>query len=72
MSEQQMIELGGMWTGKDKRGNSMMSGYLGNTKLLLFKNTFKDAENQPDYKLYVAPKPKKEKQDEISKENMPF
>ena len=58
-----MIELGGLWSGKDKNGNSMMSGYLGNAKLLIFKNTFKDAKNQPDYRLFVT---KKELKDEAN------
>ncbi len=51
-----MIKITGLWKGKDKKGNPYFSGYMGNAKVLIFKNTYKEKDNQPDYNMFIAPK----------------
>jgi len=74
----EMIELTGLWENTDKNGNKYFTGRLGNAKIVIFKNTYKEKENQPDYRMYVAEPQKKEdgeqKQEPSfdSNENIPF
>ena len=63
-----MIELTGLWERQDKNGNSVLSGYIGKAKLVIFKNTYKKTEKQPDYIAYISEKPKEQK----TNDNIPF
>ncbi len=70
-----MIKLGALWKKVDKNNNPYMSGILDNDAMphtskipvVLFKNTRKEDEKQPDYYLYLSEKreEKHEKQDDI-------
>jgi len=62
----EMIQLGGLWQNDDKDGQTFFSGYLGNAKLLIFKNGYKKEDKHPDYIMYVAAKEKKEDGNEAS------
>ena len=54
MSE--LIKLGGLWVNKDKNGKSYLAGKLSaNVRILVFKNEYRSAENQPAYVMYLAP-----------------
>ncbi len=55
-----MIELTGLWEKKDKNGNTFFSGKIGRANVFIFKNTQKEKENQPDYRLMVGEPKKKE------------
>lgn len=61
MSEQEekgkMITLGGLW--KSKTGTSL-SGFLGDAKVVVYKNTKKTDPKQPDYRLAIAERPRPE------------
>lgn len=62
-----MIKISGLWLNTDKNGTTYMSGYLGDAKIIIYKNKYKTSENkQPDYNFYIAEKQreKEEKQDE--------
>lgn len=64
MSEQkhkELVNIGGLWLNKSAAGEVYFSGYLNGARLLIFKNQFKEKENQPDYVMYVT---KNEKQSE--------
>lgn len=61
-NEKQLIEITGLWASDDKNGNTMLSGYLGNAKVLIFANTFKQNEKEPDFRMYVAKKDKPQEQ----------
>ena len=61
-----MVELGGLWVNESKDGDKYISGYLGNAKLLIFKNKFKEEDNHPDYKMYVVAKDKKREAEQKS------
>lgn len=50
------IKLGGLWINKTKDGREYLSGRLSPTvKILIFKNDFRSAENQPSHVMYLAP-----------------
>ena len=73
------IEISGLWEGKTKAGDVYLSGYMGSAKIMIFRNTYKDKENQPDYKLFVTKNEKqnsgtlKEKDGVLTREkNAPF
>jgi len=56
-----MMKLGGLWKGTTKNGDLYLSGNLNyGTKFVVFKNSYKKKENEPDYILYL---------DEINREN---
>ena len=74
-----MMKLGAFWLKKDKNGNSYMSGMIDNDSLphtekipvVLFKNTRKSEEKQPDYLLYLS-EPREEKPKKIDEDDVPF
>lgn len=58
-----MIEITGMWKNTDNNGNTYYVGYMGNAKVLMFANKYKEQDSHPDAILYLAPKEKKSKDD---------
>jgi len=59
-----MIRIGGLWEGRDKNGQPYFSGRLTATsRLLVFRNSFTEGQNPPDYIAYLAPVEKKESDD---------
>ena len=55
----ELVPIGGLWTNADRGGKTYLSGYLGDARLLVFKNKFKKTgEKQPDYRMYVTRKAK--------------
>ena len=65
MAEQEksnLVEITGLWINETQGGVKYFSGYMGNAKILIFKNKFKETEKHPDYKMYVAENKKKEEQ----------
>ncbi len=50
-----MIKLGGLWSGKDKDGNTFLSGKLSpQVKILIFKNKYRESENHPTHIMYLS------------------
>ena len=50
-----MIKLGGLWTNKDKDGNTYLTGKLSpQVKILIFKNKYRDSENHPTHIMYLS------------------
>ena len=50
-----LIKLGGLWTNKDKNGKTYLTGKLSPTvKILIFKNEYREAENQPTHVMYLS------------------
>ena len=59
-----LLKVGGLWKNTDKNGNDCFSGdFTFGTKMLVFKNTFKKQENEPDFNVFLSPKRKPNKQD---------
>ena len=48
-------KLSGLWINKTKAGETYFSGKNDGFKYVIFKNGFKEKENQPDYVLYKEP-----------------
>ncbi len=48
-------KLSGLWINKTKSGDTYFSGKNDGFKYVIFKNGFKEKENQPDYVLYREP-----------------
>jgi hypothetical protein len=51
----EMMKVTGLWANKAKDGKTYLSGRLGDVKILIFPNNFKEAENQPSHIMYYAP-----------------
>lgn len=54
MPNSELVKIGALWVNRDKNGKRYLSGKMGDAKLLVFENNFKEGK-QPDYKVYVAP-----------------
>lgn len=69
-----MIELSGLWLNESKDGQKYFSGSLGRARLIIFKNTFKKEEKEPDYLLYIDERTKKEatSTNQLEDEDIPF
>jgi hypothetical protein len=62
MDKQKPIEIASVWRNETRDGEEYWSGYLGNSKLLIFKNKYKKEDRHPDLRVYVAPKEKKKEE----------
>ncbi len=52
-----LVPLGGLWLNEGRGGRQYMAGYLGSSRMLVFRNTDKTpGSNEPDYELFAAPK----------------
>ncbi len=56
----EMVKVTGLWENETSRGDKYFSGSIGGAKILIFKNGYKDKDNQPDYILYFANKQRDE------------
>ena len=55
-----LIPLTGLWKHTSRSGTEYLSGSLGGAKLLVFRNTRKDKDSQPDWLIYIAAKPQRD------------
>lgn len=56
-----LLKLGGLWKNTDKKGNDYFSGdFTFGTKILIYKNSYKEKENDPDFVAYLSPKQKRD------------
>ncbi|MFH1974430.1 MAG: hypothetical protein ABIJ52_02570 [Pseudomonadota bacterium] len=49
-----LIEVMGLWQKTGKDGKKYLSGYLGNARILVFINDYKETDEQPDFRLMVT------------------
>ena len=49
-----MIEIAAVWQNQSKNGETYFSGYFGRSRLLIFKNKSKQADNHPDWRIYIT------------------
>jgi hypothetical protein len=54
-----LVELCGLWESQAKTGATYLSGTLGGAKVLVFRAK-KHTDNSPDWRIYLAPKPRKD------------
>lgn len=66
MADEKKKDIGALWARESKKGDRFLTGHVtvGDQKveIVVFKNGYKSAENQPDYRIYLsepreAPKP---------------
>jgi len=64
-SDSNLIRLTGLWKGRSKKGTDYLSGSVSpSSKLLIFPNSSKSKESDPDYVAYLAPNRKEEDRQE--------
>jgi hypothetical protein len=51
----EMMKVTGLWANKAKDGKTYLSGRLGDMRVLIFPNNYKEAENHPSHIMYFAP-----------------
>jgi len=62
-----VIRLAGLWKRKDKQGNLLLSGDLNKiSRVVVMKNTSKNADKDPDCFLCIGPKGRKVKEEKLS------
>lgn len=72
MEDIPMIKIGALWN-PHEGSKAHLSGKFGDAQVLVIKNGFKKAENQPDYIIYVAsPRKKPESKPEDTTKDFPF
>ena len=54
MEKKQLIELTVLWEKADKHGEVYLSGNLGNTHIMIFKNHNKKLQKHPDYRILIS------------------
>ena len=62
MNESKPINLFGLWKNTSKDGNEYLSGNIGFGRLLVFPNTRKSKDTDPDYRLVIAERPQQDRQ----------
>ena len=68
-----LMQVSGLWKNTSANGEMYLKGKLGpNVQILIFKNKFKTAENQPDYQIYFAPVERRENEAENAPEEDDF
>lgn len=55
-----LVKLSGIWVNKDKNGQVYMTGYLGNSRIVILRNSFKTEDKHPGYNMYVQNNVKQE------------
>jgi hypothetical protein len=51
-----LMQVSGLWKNKSANGEEYLQGKLSaNVRILIFRNKYKTADNQPDYQMYFAP-----------------
>ena len=71
MSEQNdKVKLTGLWRNTTAKGDMYLSGNVGLSKMLVFKNGYKEeGTNDPDYYVFLAPKKQQEEAGEYQASN---
>lgn len=57
-SQNEMVELAGLWASTDKNGNMFFSGSLNGARILIFENKFRESEKHPSHKIYITKRDK--------------
>jgi hypothetical protein len=65
------IKVGALWLQKDKNGKTYMSGNVGETKIVVFKNNYKKEDKHQDYLIYEKTG-RKEETPPPEEEQIPF
>jgi hypothetical protein len=75
MSEQKSkVMLTGLWRKQGQKGEFLAGNLSGRASLLVFPNSYKQKDSDPDYMVYIAQNEPKDRapKAEISNEDIPF
>ena len=65
MARDDMIKIGAFWERETLKGDKFLSGTsFDKGRLIMFRNGFKEKDNQPDWILYIQPQRRKEEESE--------
>ena len=53
----EMVKLMGLWKNKTKEGKQYLTGFLGQSKVLIFQNDKKETEKDFDYNVFITQAP---------------
>jgi uncharacterized protein (DUF736 family) len=71
-----MIQAGVLWLKKTKDGKTFFSGIVEiegiKTKVVIFKNDYKQGDTHPDYKIYLQEESRYRQEVEPDEDNPPF
>ena len=66
-------KLGGLWANKDKNGKTYFSGnFTPFTKILIYENSYKNKESDPDYVMHLAENKKGETESKAKDSDIPY
>ncbi len=51
------IKAAGLWRNETKDHGEYLSGNWGKLRILIFPNSYKEKKEQPDFYMYLAPRP---------------
>lgn len=69
----ELIELCALWQKEDKNGNTYFTGSLNGLDVVVFHNGKKTSDNQPDFRVYLKKKQKREDSpSQFSSDQIPF
>ena len=58
MADNKLKEVGALWRKEDKNGKAYYNGTVTvdgkSCKIMIFKNEYKDSDNKPDLRIYLA------------------
>lgn len=72
MKEQKSKSIGALWMKTSKAGNDYFSGKFGEQEIVVFKNNYKEKENQPDFLIYPSEKREEQQVSDPSVDDVRF
>lgn len=67
-----MIKIGAVWKSQDKDGNPMLTGLMGDARLVILKNGYKEQDKHPDYIVYIAENKRRDDDSGPDNDDIPF
>lgn len=65
----ELVQLGALWRNEGKDGkDDYLSGSFGAAQVFVFKNKFKKKDNEPDFRIMVGARKRKEENTEAAPE----
>jgi len=64
-----LVKISGVWKNRDKNGKIYLTGYMGEARVVVLPNNFKEDEKHPDFIMYVdQPAQKQATEDELAED----
>ena len=66
--EKAKVKLCSLWLNTAKDGTEYLAGYIGDAKMMIFPNRFKETEKQPSHNLFLLNKVRKKEPESVTPE----